>query len=480
MFSALEIAAATGGRIIGSETGRVTGVSSDSRTVKPGELFVPLTGQHFDGHDFIADVVGNGVQLILANEKWIAGDGETVPATAEDITTQPLADITIIAVSDTLRALGDLAAAWRQRFEIPVIGVTGSNGKTTTKEMLAAILEQAGPGLKTEGNLNNLIGLPQMLLKLNSDHRWAVIEMGMSEPGEIDRLAEIAAPQVGIVLNAFPAHLETMGSVENVARAKGELLLRLPEKGWAIYNADDPLIAAQPSSEGVHRFSFGLGRADSRASGIDSFGIAGQRFTLHLPEWSQTIHMQAFGKHNIYNALAAAAAAYAIGVSPEIIRSGLEAFRPFDKRFRLELAGPLVLIDDSYNANPASMQAALATLAELKDKQQAFVALGDMLELGGDEAEQHRRLGLEAAKVADRLYLVGNLTAHTAEGAISAGMPSAKVIRSISHTEIIEDIFARAAEGDFVLVKGSRGMKMEKVAEGIRGRAGQINKLSQN
>ncbi|HEY3307706.1 MAG TPA: UDP-N-acetylmuramoyl-tripeptide--D-alanyl-D-alanine ligase [Desulfuromonadaceae bacterium] len=469
MFSTKEIAAATGGRVIGTDTCRVSGISSDSRTVQSGELFVPLTGQHFDGHDFIADVVGNGIRVILANEKWIAGDDEVVPAAAEDIATLPLADITIIAVSDTLRALGDLAAAWRQRFDIPVIGVTGSNGKTTTKEMLAAILEQTGPGLKTEGNLNNLIGLPQMLFKLKTEHCWAVLEMGMSEPGEIDRLAEIAAPQVGIVLNAFPAHLESMGSVENVARAKGELLLRLPDKGWAVCNADDPLIASQPASEGVQRLSFGLGRADARASGIDSFGIAGQRFTLHLPEWSRTIHLQAFGRHNIYNALAAAAAAYAIGVSPEIIRSGLEEFRPFDKRFRLELAGPLVLIDDSYNANPASMKAALTTLAELKDKQQAFVALGDMLELGGNEADQHRQLGIEAAKVATRLYLVGKLTAHTAEGAISAGMPPAEVVRAASHTEIIEDIFTRAAEGDFVLVKGSRGMKMEKVAEGIRG-----------
>jgi len=455
MFTIPGIAAATGGRIIGPEIGEVSAVSTDSRTVAPGELFVPLRGERFDGHDFIGEVAAKGIRALLAEETWLAAN--QIPP-----------GVVCIAVKDTLGALGDLAASWRRRFDIPLVGITGSNGKTTTKEMLAAILEQTGPGLKTEGNLNNLIGLPQMLFKLHAGQRWAVLEMGMSEPGEIDRLAEIAGPLVGVVLNAFPAHLESMGSVENVARAKGELLLRLPPGGCAVFNADDPLVAQLPSPAAVRRSGFGLGDAGVAATEIEPLGIAGQRFALHIGDASVPVVLKAFGRHNIYNALAAAAAANALGIVPDLIRRGLEAFLPYDKRFRLEVAGRLVLIDDSYNANPASTGAALATLAELKGDKHAFVALGAMLEMGDNEAELHRQMGVQAALVADRLYLYGDLTAHTAEGALSAGMPETAVVRAGSHDEIVADILARAKAGDFVLVKGSRGMRMEKVAEGIR------------
>jgi UDP-N-acetylmuramoyl-tripeptide--D-alanyl-D-alanine ligase len=292
--------------------------------------------------------------------------------------------------------------------------------------------------------------------------------MGMSEPGEIDRLAEIAVPQVGVVLNAFPAHLESMGSVENVAKAKGELLLRLPEGGCAVVNGDDPLIAGCPSPEGVRRITFGLGQADVSASGIQSMGIGGQRFTLHIGDDCRPVHLASHGRHTVYNALAAAAAAHALGILPEIIANGLELFRPYDKRFSLETLGGINLIDDSYNANPASMSAALATLADLKGDHRAFVALGDMLELGGNEAELHRMVGVQAAQVADRLYLYGTLNSFCAEGALAAGMPQDSVIQGLSHGEIAADIQRRAGAGDFVLLKGSRGMKMEKVAETLR------------
>jgi UDP-N-acetylmuramoyl-tripeptide--D-alanyl-D-alanine ligase len=270
------------------------------------------------------------------------------------------------------------------------------------------------------------------------------------------------------VLNAFPAHLESMGSVENVARAKGELLLRLTPGCCAVVNADDPLIAVQPSPEGVRRLTFGLNHAEIRATGIESRGIHGQSFSLHIGDESSVVFLAAFGRHNIYNALAASAAAHSLGIPIEIIVNGLELFRPYDKRFNLEKTGGIMLIDDSYNANPASMSAALATLAELKGDHSAFVALGDMLELGGNEADLHRMIGVQAAQVADRLYLYGPLTAYVAEGAISAGMPAESIIRGWSHGEIAAEILDRAAEGDFVLLKGSRGMKMETVAEAIR------------
>ncbi|MBK5274303.1 MAG: UDP-N-acetylmuramoyl-tripeptide--D-alanyl-D-alanine ligase [Desulfuromonadales bacterium] len=457
MFTISDIAEATGGRVIGVSEGEVNGISTDSRSVISGELFVPLRGTSYDGHDYLEAVAGQGIEAVLAEEEWLAG--------------HHLPDrLTCIAVNDTLRALGDLAAAYRQRYEIPVVGITGSNGKTTCKEMLAAILNQLGSGLKTAGNLNNLIGLPQMLFRLGPEHGWAVLEMGMSEPGEIDRLAEIAAPQVGVVLNAFPAHLESMESIENVARAKGELLLRLPDGGCAVVNADDPLIAAQPSPDSVRRITFGLGKAEIRATAIESRGIHGQSFTLQIGEAELFVRLAAFGRHSIYNALAAAAAAHALGIPAEIIANGLALFRPYDKRFNLEQVGGLILIDDSYNANPASMGAALSTLAELKGDRSAFVALGDMLELGGNEADLHLEIGIQAAQVADRLYLYGPLTVYAAEGAISAGMPAEAVIRGMSHEEIAADILSRAAEGDFILLKGSRGMRMEKVAESIRTR----------
>ncbi|MBC8017977.1 MAG: UDP-N-acetylmuramoyl-tripeptide--D-alanyl-D-alanine ligase, partial [Verrucomicrobia bacterium] len=268
--------------------------------------------------------------------------------------------------------------------------------------------------------------------------------------------------------NAFPAHLESMGSVENVAQAKGELLLRLPVGGCAVINADDPLIIKQPSPQGVRRIAFGLGQAEIRATAIESRGIRGQSFTLHIGDECIVVTLAAFGRHNIYNALAAAAAAHALGITPEIIANGLELFRPYDKRFNLEKVAGIILIDDSYNANPASVEAALTTLADLKGSQTAFVALGDMLELGGNEAELHRMIGVQAAQVADRLYLYGDLTAYMAEGASNAGMPAAAIIRGLSHAEIAADILMNATDGDFVLLKGSRGMQMEKIADEIR------------
>ena len=453
MFTITEIAAVTGGSIHGARQGEVSAISTDSRTVAEGQLFVPLRGERFDGHDFIGQVIDKGVGAVLADETL-----------KQDFSSRA----TIITVPDTLRALGDLAAAYRRRFTVPVVAVTGSNGKTTTKEMLATIMGRTGPGLKTAGNLNNLIGLPRVLFGLDTGHQWAVLEMGMSEPGEIDRLAEIAAPCTGIVLNAFPAHLESMKNVEGVARAKGELLLRLPAGGCAVINADDALIVRQPSSACVRRLTFGLADADVRATEIAPLGTDGQRFLLHLGVETYPVTLRSFGRHAIYNALAAAAAAHSLGISPELIMSGLERFRPFDKRFQLEKHGGLVLIDDSYNANPASMEAALATLGELKGSRHAFVVLGDMLEMGSKENELHGTLGVQAARVADRLYLYGELTAHTADGALSAGMAADDIIRVSCHEDIVTDIADHAGAGDFVLVKGSRGMRMDKVAEGIR------------
>lgn len=457
MFNIAEIAAATYGRILGEGSTVVNGISTDSRTVEAGQLFIPLRGERFDGHDYLPQVAAAGVVVCLAEERWLKH--HSLPEGMIGVT-----------VKDSLRGLGDLAAAYRRRFELTVIGVTGSNGKTTTKEMLASILRLTGPGLATAGNLNNLIGLPQMVFRLQPDHRWAVLEMGMSEPGEIDRLAEIAQPKVGIVLNAFPAHLQSMGSVEAVAKAKGELLHRISDNGLAVVNGDDPRIASLPQNASARRISFGINRGEVRAENLRSHGVDGQSFTLVTPLGNREVRLTACGSHNIYNALAAAAALLE-KMPLETIAEGLARFTPYSGRFRIEQIGGLTLVDDSYNANPASTGAALATLAEIKGTGRAFVALGDMLELGGDEAELHHLIGVQAAQVADQLYLVGNLTSHTAEGARDAGMSAEQVRSAMNHEDVATAVMERAKPGDFVLVKGSRGMRMEKIAELIRTRS---------
>jgi UDP-N-acetylmuramoyl-tripeptide--D-alanyl-D-alanine ligase len=307
-----------------------------------------------------------------------------------------------------------------------------------------------------------------MLLQLNGGHRWAVLEMGMSEPGEIDRLAEMAEPQVGVITNALPAHLESMGSVEAVARAKGELFLRLPAGGYAVFNADDPLISRSPSPAGVKRLSFGLHGAEVSACDIENRGKSGQTFTLSLPGEDLPIRLGALGLHNVANALAAAAVAVALGVTANAIRTGLENFTPYDKRFRLEELDGIVLIDDSYNANPASMQAALVTLRDIREECRALAVLGDMLELGAGAKEAHREVGRMAASCVERLYAMGEMAESVADGAREGGLPESAVIVAANHEEVLADLRMTLNVGDFILVKGSRSMAMETIAEGIR------------
>lgn len=455
MFTTTEIAAATNGRVIGPTAGSVDGVSTDSRTVAPGQLFVPLRGERFDGHAFLADVAARGVTVLLAEEQWLKS--HSVPEA-----------VTCIAVKNTLRALGDLAASWRLRFEIPMIGVTGSNGKTTVKEMLATILEQNGAGLKTSGNLNNLIGLPQMLFQLRPEHRWAVLEMGMSEPGEIDRLAEITRPLIGVVLNALPAHLQSMGTVEAVAAAKGELLNRISDNGLAVVNADDPRVASLHQNPSARRISFGINRGEVRARDIELLGLSGQRFLLVTPKGEATIHLKACGRHNIYNALAAATALLE-KVDLGVIAAGLESFTPYKGRFQAEKLDGITIIDDSYNANPASVKAALETLSQVAAAGHRIAVLGDMLELGEYEIEAHQIVGALAAHNADRLYLLGErMVKHAAESARLAGMPSEAVSCCTDHEQIAHKLHGSLRENDVILVKGSRGMTMERVATELK------------
>ena len=455
MFTINEIALITGGRIVGLADGEVDAVSTDSRSVAPGQLFVPLRGERFDGHTFIQEVAEKGVTVTLAEEQWLKG--------------HPIPDsLTCIAVKNSLRALGDLAAEWRRRFEVPTIAVTGSNGKTTVKEMLATILELTGPGLKTSGNLNNLIGLPQMIFQLRPEHRWVVLEMGMSEPGEIDRLAHIANPRVGIVLNALPAHLQSMGTIEAVAAAKGELLHRISDNGLAVVNADDPRIASLSQNASARRISFGIDRGEVRAREIEPLGLEGQRFLLVTPKGEAAVHLKVCGRHNIYNALAAAAALLEKVELADIV-AGLEAFSAYRGRFQIERLNGITLIDDSYNANPSSTKAALETLSQVAAAGHRIAVLGDMLELGEHEAEAHRGVGAVAGRNVDRLYLLGErMVEHAVEGALLADMTPESIICCTSHAEIATLLNEAMRKGDVILIKGSRGMTMEKVATGLK------------
>jgi UDP-N-acetylmuramoyl-tripeptide--D-alanyl-D-alanine ligase len=454
-FTVREIADAVGGTVTGETDARVLGVSTDSRSVEEGELFVPLRGERFDGHQYVAAALARGVKVFLAEQGGY--DLASLPSGTSCIT-----------VADTLRALGDLAAFHRNRFSLPVVAVTGSNGKTTTKEMLAAILACRGEGLKTAGNLNNLIGLPRMVFQLSETHQWAVLEMGMSEPGEIDRLAEIARPDVGVITNVAPAHLQSMRNVAAVAAAKGELFLRLCPGSTAVFNADDPLVAELPTPPGVRRISFGLGEAEVRAQKIESLGRAGQSFVLILPSGMVPVKMKVFGRHNVQNALAAAAVAHLLGLGPDDIRQGLESFSPVEKRFSPEEYNGILLIDDSYNANPASMRAALTTVASLTGAGRGIAVLGDMLELGESSPAAHEEIGRLAASCVARLYLLGDMAESVARGAVTGGLPAESIVLAQSHAEILDDLTGAMKPGDCILVKGSRGMRMEKVAEGIR------------
>ena len=455
MFTIKQIASATGGRIIGAANAEVSGVSTDSRSVTKGELFVPLRGVRFDGHDFLPTITNKGVTCILAEESWLAR--HTPPAATS-----------CVAVKNSLRALGDLAAMHRQRFHIATIGVTGSNGKTTVKEMLGKILERIGPGLKTQGNLNNLIGLPQMLFQLQPEHCWAVLEMGMSEPGEVDRLSEIVAPQTGIVLNALPAHLQSMGTIEAIAAAKGELLHRISAGGLAVVNADDPRVASLQQNPSARRISFGVNRGEVRAKEIESLGLEGQRFLLVTPKGEITVHLKACGRHNIYNALAATAALLE-RVELTLIAAGLEVFTPYKGRFQVERLNDITIIDDSYNANPASMKAALETLSEIAGEGHRIAILGDMLELGEHEAGAHLETGAIAGRNADKIYLLGErMLKYTAEGALLADMQATSIIRCSSHIEIAKHLCQSVRADDIILIKGSRGMAMEKVATELK------------
>ena len=433
----------------------IKGVSIDSRNIKEGELFVALKGDRFDGHDFVRDAIKKGA--------W----GALVDRSALELRYESLGGIkNILAVEDTLLSLQEMALMHRKKFEVPFAGITGSNGKTTTKEMLACILRRKGPVLKNEGNLNNHIGVPLTLLTLDSGHRAAVIEMGMSALGEIDLLGRLVNPDVGVITNIGPAHLEFLGSTDTVAEAKAELLANLKPGGTAVLNADDRYFDLLRSRWSGKVITYGVDRkADVTASGIRQEKDSTD-FTLTCGDEQAKVRLQAVGRHNISNALAAAAAATALGLPLEAVRDGLQEFAPVAMRSEIKVLHGRTVLADCYNANPGSVRAALETLVTLRPGARSVAVLGDMLELGDAGPGEHREAGRIAARLG--VYAViafGTLARHILEGAAAEGMPKGSLFTAASHREAAELLRAHSRNGDAVLVKGSRGMKMEKILE---------------
>lgn len=417
-------------------------VSTDTRTIHQGDLFVALSGEHFDGHDYIEQAGSQGAVAVMLSKP---GEG-SLPA---------------LQVEDTRLGLGRLAAVWRSRYRLPVVAVTGSNGKTTVKEMVASILGRQGEVLATRGNLNNEIGLPLTLLQMRERHHFAVVEMGASHAGEIRYLTRLASPHVALITNAAPAHLEGFGSVEGVAKAKGEIFEGLDEGGVAIINADDPHADYWRASAAPHRVvTFGMQQsADVSAQWSVEEGVS--HLQLQTPQGSMEVRLHLLGRHNCMNALAAAAVAVALEVGLEHVARGLATLQPVKGRMQLLAGLPgMQIINDTYNANPASLQAALQTLQEMPGTK--WLVLGDMAELGADAVRLHAEAGRQArAAGVQRLFALGPNSASAAESFGGYGF------HFTDSEQLVGAVCAEWQGSGVVLVKGSRSMRMERVVEAL-------------
>lgn len=455
-----EVLRATGGTLAsGRRTTLFRGVTTDSRKVMQGSLFIPLVGEKFDGHDFIAYAVRDGVSGFLVQKG------------SKNKIRENFADATIIRVDDTLKALGDIAHFWRKKFRATVVAITGSSGKTTTKEMLAGIAGLTKTIIKARGNYNNLIGLPLTVLQINAQHELAILEMGTNTRGEIGRLTEIAEPDIGLITNIGPAHLEGFKSVETVREEKLDLFRNMPDAGVAVLNLDDERLLVTDKDWGGRRITFGFRRdADVSAEDIEPMGMNGVGFTIRIGSFRQGITMSTAGNHNIYNALAAAASSWALGIDDfPLICQGLTSFQPISGRMKIHgLKNGAFIIDDTYNANPASFEEALKTLRDLKGNQKSTVIMGDMLELGVQAEAMHEGIGsLMADTGVDTIYLRGRLSPATAAGALKRKMSRDQIIFFATPDEIITGLASHVKKGDWILVKGSRQTRMEHVVEKI-------------
>ena len=451
-----DIAEASGGHLVAGGCPpdfQPTGASIDTRTISSGEIFFALKGTRTDGHEFVESAFSKGAPCSVVSRLWFEGlRGEDRPTG------------TMILVEDPEQAMSDIGRAYRKKFRIPVVGITGSTGKTTVKEIAAAVLSTRYRILKTEGNLNSRQGVPLTLFRLSSRHQIAVLELGISEAAGLTTLCQVADPNVGLITNVGPSHLEYLGSVEGVAKAKGEILGYLDESSTTILNLDDLWLAKEQNKIKGRLLGFGIEQiCQFRGEGLvldqvgcGHFSLQGRKINLRIP-----------GRHNVYNALAAAAVGYAFDISLEDAASAIEAYQPAAMRGVIQTRGGVFILNDAYNANPASMRAAIETLVSIQvgEKGRRIACLGDMLELGSKAPGLHREVGTFAkAKGIDLLFTFGPLAAEISKGAEGLGE---RARHFTDKTELVHALAETLQPGDLLLVKGSRGMRMEEVISDI-------------
>lgn len=424
----------------------VTGVQSDSRHIKPGDLFVALQGARTDGHVYVKTAITDGAAAALVS--------------------RPMAGVAAIQVEDTLLAYGDIARNYRMLLGAKVVGITGSVGKTTTKEMTACAIGENFRTCKSEGNHNNQLGLPMSIMQMREDTQVAVLEMGMNHAGEMQYLASIAQPDIAVITNIGTMHIEQLGSREGILQAKLEIVKGLAPEGVCVFNGDEPLLWNIRDVGTHHKYFFGVENSacDVTASDIQElddgmrFKVTGlgQQFELFVP---------VMGRHTVYNALAAVTVALLLNVKPEKIQARLCDFQNTGMRQKIYTQNGVTIIEDCYNAGPESSEAALNVLAGIKTSGKRIAVLGDMLELGNRSAAEHYRIGRLAVKAADMLFTYGRHSVRTITGAITGGMNPKNAEHFDTHEDLARMLKMRVSEGDVVLFKGSRGMKMERVLQ---------------
>ena len=465
-FSGEEIVAATGGVLLaGSRKDRVGRVCTDSRVARKGDLFIALQGGNYDGHQFVEEALSLGVKGVLI-EKSMGRKSLSIVRKLHPsrIKAGPL----VVGVDDTTKAFQEIAAYHRRRFQIPVVAITGSNGKTTTKEMVFSTLRERWNVLKTEGNFNNRLGVPRTLLRLTKRHQIAVVEMGVDAEGQTTRLCEIVQPTHGVITNIGPDHLEYFGSIGGSARAKAELLAGLPNDGTIVLNADDQWYGFLKQQTRCLKKSFSMkAQSDVRGSDIQSNG-AQTMFRVHLRgrKQSHRVSINVQGQHNVSNALSAVAMGQALGMSMKQIATGLAKFRPAAMRSQIKSIEGLTIIEDCYNANPASMKAALNLLKERGEGKRTIAVVGDMLELGKKAEALHREVGAHVSALSiSYLIACGDLGREIAHGAKEHGMAASRIFRAEAVSQGAEYLKKIAHPGDVVLLKASRGMKLENILD---------------
>jgi len=441
----------------------ITEAAIDSRQVIPGSLFVAVPGERVDGHDFLAEAFKRGASFALIQQ-----DAETSFRTLDlraGLQAESIPDLTLpicLRVDNTVTALQQIARFWRRQLDIRVIGITGSVGKSTTKEMIAEVLSQRYRTLKSPGNLNNEIGLPLSILKLSSGYQRAVLEMGFYVPGEIAFLCDVALPQVGVVTNIGTVHAERAGSQEAIAQGKSELVQALPEDGVAILNFDDPWVRKMEEKTHAQVFFYGLSsESDLWADNVEGLGLEGIRFRLHYQRETLHVRVPLIGRHSVHTALRATAVGLVEGLTWQEIFDGLNQGHTQLRLVAVRSKTGALILDDTYNASPESMLAALNLLDELDGRK--IAVLGDMLELGQYERQGHEMVGLRAAQVADTLLTLGTRAHVIAEAARRSGMRRSSILEFDELEPIIDWLNENLAKNDSVLIKGSHGLRMDRI-----------------